>query len=320
MRVEADAIVVGAGPAGSAAAASLARAGLTAIVLAGGSPLGWIETVPASIASLLPELGLPHAALRSVGAHCHWHGAGHPALHIDRTEFDLLLRHAACHAGARLCRSRAAGVIHESDRIVGVRTRCGQTLRARMVVDASGSRTWLGRQLALRAQVLSPALIAWRGEADGIPEDMEDGAVRFQPRSDGWLFLATWRGRTTWTAIGRGRRRPDMTPLVALQRQAASNVHWCLTRPVAGRGWLLAGEAAGRLDPAWGQGLVTAVVSGIAAGRTAAACLADPARESVYLAAYDGWFADRIHAAAATLRKRYTDNRINLAATGEGQQ
>src|SRR5215472_2108329 len=91
-------------------------------------------------------------------------------------------------------------------------------------------------------------------------------------------------------------------------------------RGVAVRHGPRSGEAAGRLDPAWGQGLVTAVVSGIAAGRTAAACLADPARESVYLAAYDGWFADRIHAAAATLRKRYTDNRINLAATGEGQQ
>jgi flavin-dependent dehydrogenase len=111
-----------------------------------------------------------------------------------------------------------------------------------------------------------------------------------------------------------GRRPPDLTLLKAIRRRAAWNVSWRLARPVAGRGWLLAGDAAGRLDPAWGQGLVSAVASGIAAGRAAAACLADPARESLYLAAYDGWFADRVHQAAATLRQRYTDNRIDLTA------
>jgi flavin-dependent dehydrogenase len=77
---------------------------------------------------------------------------------------------------------------------------------------------------------------------------------------------------------------------------------------------LLAGDAAARLDPAWGQGLVSAVASGIAAGRTAAACLADQARESLYLAAYDGWLADRMHDAAATLRQRYADSRIDVTA------
>jgi flavin-dependent dehydrogenase len=78
---------------------------------------------------------------------------------------------------------------------------------------------------------------------------------------------------------------------------------------------LLAGEAAGRLDPAWGQGLLTAIASGIVAGRTAAACLTEPTREPMYLAAYDGWFADRIHDAAATLRQRYADNAIDLLST-----
>lgn len=309
---EIDVVVVGAGPAGCAAAVTLARAGFATAILAGGERQPWTETVPVGIVGLLAHLGLPERALRGVAARCHWHGAGHEALHIDRGAFDVSLRDAARDSGARLRESWAARAFRGAGRVVGVRTACGQMLSCRLLIDASGSRGWLGRQLSLRTQALSPPLIAWRGEVDVLPDGTADDTAQFLARQDGWLFLATWRGRTTWTAIGHGRDVPGLSPLPAAERWAAWNVGWKLVRPVAGPGWLLAGEAAGRLDPAWGQGLVTAIASGMAAGRAAAACLAQPARESTYLAAYDGWFADRIHDAAATLRQRYADNGIGL--------
>jgi flavin-dependent dehydrogenase len=206
------------------------------------------------------------------------------------------------------------GVLCESGRVTGVRTACGQTVHCGLAVDASGSRTWLSRQLGLRTYSLSPPFIAWRVEMGCIPDGMSEGSARFQEYEDGWLFQATWRGRTTSTAIGRGRQPPWFLPPDGVDRPAARSVGWRLVRPVAGRGWLLAGEAAGRLDPAWGEGLVTSILSGIAAGRVAIACLTDPTREAMYLAAYDGWFADRIHAAAAGLRQRYADNGIHLIA------
>jgi flavin-dependent dehydrogenase len=307
-----DAVVVGAGPAGCAAAATLARLGFITVVLTGGAPQSWLETAPAGIIGLLARLGLPERALRGVAGKCRWDGAGHDGFHINRRPFDTLLRDAARRAGAHLHEAWAASAIRDAGRVVGVRATCGQMLSCRLLIAASGSRGWLGRQIGLRAQELSPRLIAWRGEVGFPPDGTDDGAARFLPRKDGWLFLATWNGRTTWTAMGHGRGMPDLSPLPEAGRSAAWNVSWKLMRPVAGSGWLLAGEAAGRLDPASGQGLLTAIASGIAAARTAAACLTQSAREATYLAAYDGWFADHIHEGAATLRQRYADNGIDL--------
>jgi flavin-dependent dehydrogenase len=310
-----DAVVVGAGPAGCAAAVTLARLGFITVILKGATRQSWIETAPAGIIGLLAHLGLPEGALRGVAAKCRWDGAGHDSLHIHRGAFDALLRDASRRAGAHLHEAWAASAVCDAARVVGVRATGGQMLSCRLLIAASGSRDWLGRRFAQRTQVLSPRLIAWRGEVDFLPDGTDDGAARFLPRKDGWLFLATWNRRTTWTAMGPGRGIPHLSPLPTAGRMAAWNVSWKLVRPVAAPGWLLAGEAAGRLDPAWGQGLLTAIASGIAAGRTAAACLTQPMRESMYLAAYDGWFADHIHGAAATLRQRYADNGIDLLST-----
>lgn len=62
-----DVVVVGAGPAGSAVAATLARTGVAATVLGKGSVPHRVETVPATMVSLLPDLGLPPRFSISIG-------------------------------------------------------------------------------------------------------------------------------------------------------------------------------------------------------------------------------------------------------------
>jgi flavin-dependent dehydrogenase len=313
MRLETAVVVIGGGPAGAAAAAVIAKAGLPTTLLVGAGGSRWVETVPPGTAGLLAELGLSRAALASLASPCRWHGAERVGLHVDRSRLDPLLREVACRSGASVRHARATGLVREAGHVAGIRTACGSTVPCRTVIDASGSRAWLTRRLGLRTHALTPPLIAWRGETGRIPDGMVDRAARFWPHEDGWLFQATWRGRTTWTAMGSGRRPPAFARLDGA-RPAARSVGWRLARPLAAPRWFLAGEAAGRLDPAWGEGLLFAVLSGIAAARAAVACLTDPAREAVYLAAYDGWFADRIHAAAAGLRQRYAENGIRLIA------
>jgi flavin-dependent dehydrogenase len=317
-----DAVVVGAGPAGSAAATVLASGGLSTVLLAGNrTPTRhWTETVPASLDAILPKLGLAAQSLQSVGAPCRWHAAEHVSFHVDRRMFDALLRQAAVHAGARLIESKASSMIHLGGKVAGVQTASGEAIHSRMVIDATGARAQLSRRLTSERRDLSPPLVAWRAEVRGIPEGMADDEARLVSCNDGRLFLATWRGRTTWTFVGHDLDEPDLPADIAALpvtiRPTAWNCGWRLARPVAGPGWLLAGEAAGRLDPTWGQGLLSAMASGMAAGRAVCACLADPDNEAIYLASYEGSFVDSILEAAESLRSRDADNRPGSATCG----
>lgn len=124
-----DVLVVGAGPAGAAAAAWLARAGASvALVHRIGRPLERIEALGPDLPALLGRVGLKHAWLRELASPCpgvssHWadprpetidyllspHG---PTWSVRRAVFDERLRAQAQAAGATLLavrRVRSAG-------------------------------------------------------------------------------------------------------------------------------------------------------------------------------------------------------------------
>jgi hypothetical protein len=86
---------------------------------------------------------------------------------------------------------------------------------------------------------------------------------------------------------------------------------------------LVAGEAAGRLDPAWGKGIVNALESGIEAARTVLDSMATPHLAAWRYAEYDDWFVTRHEAACGELRSHYVrqgiavlDDEFTLSPTG----
>ncbi|HTW27649.1 MAG TPA: tryptophan 7-halogenase [Acetobacteraceae bacterium] len=306
-----DVIVIGAGPAGTAAASVLARAGRQTLILArtGQERPRPRETAPVALASLLAAIGVAGTDLARFAQPCPWRGEdAHPAcLQIDRAGLSVALLAAAKRAGALVIPARASAIRFETAQDpVHVTLEDGRVLAAAMLIDASGARQVIRRALRLHRRRLSPPLLAWRGEVAAALE-----GARFETLSDGWLFLAGADGRTSWTSL-RHSAGPAPVEGRDILPPTAWDVGWYLVRPVAGPDWRLAGEAGGRLDPAWGQGLCFAVASGIAAARSSLATQATPAAAALLAATYDGWFADRLLEAAATLRTRYAAAGIAL--------
>jgi menaquinone-9 beta-reductase len=160
-----DVLVVGAGPAGSAAAAWLARAGRD-VVLADAAafprdkPCGDGLT-PRAVAELR-ALGLRdwlrgravNWGLRAAGfgqeLYLPWPGGSLPKQGgaAPRLELDAVVRQVALDAGAvPLEHARAADVVVEAGRVTGVVLADGRTVGCRMLVVADGARSQLGRAL-----------------------------------------------------------------------------------------------------------------------------------------------------------------------------
>ncbi|HYJ75865.1 MAG TPA: geranylgeranyl reductase family protein [Kineosporiaceae bacterium] len=160
-----DVLVVGAGPAGSAAAAWLARAGRE-VVLADAAafprdkPCGDGLT-PRAIAEMR-ALGLAdwlrgravNWGLRAAGfgheLYLPWPGGSLPKHGgaAPRLELDAAIREVALDAGAvPLEQGRATDVVVENGRVTGVVLAGGRTISCRTLVVADGARSQLGRSL-----------------------------------------------------------------------------------------------------------------------------------------------------------------------------
>ena len=160
-----DAAVIGAGPAGSAAALRLVHSGLRVALLEQSQfeaqRIG--ESLPPAIQPLLMDLSLWdefQAALNipSFGTRSIWGSAGREAhshivtpfgcgWHVDRLRFDRMLAHAAARAGADLrLNTRVSGCRREKHGWVLQTTGAASDLQARLVLDASGRSAWFSRR------------------------------------------------------------------------------------------------------------------------------------------------------------------------------
>jgi flavin-dependent dehydrogenase len=360
-----DAIVVGAGPAGSAAAAVLASAGRRVLLLEKDRfPRAKVcgEFLSGDALASLERIGA-RAAVEAAGPERIEEGSIHlprgpavafrlpaPALGISRWRFDDLLAARAREAGAEIRFSaRVTSVAGAPDRGFTVRFTSEvqeEEAEARALVGAWGRWDALDRSLD-RGFLRRDRFFGWsrdyRGNTAALAERVRlylfpGGYCGLSRVEGGEVNLAGVLSETarrniggTWedvVARARDANRALDADLAAMEpgpRGFLGTVPVVFTaKPPTEGGMLMAGDAAGVLDPFSGQGQAAAMASGILAGETALGFLDGRLSASGYLRAYsDAWrrrFARRF-AWNALLRRLILDPTLGPFASrfaGEG--
>lgn len=289
-----DVLVVGAGPAGSRAAAAAAQAGARTLVLdrarfpryktCGGGLIG------PTIASLPPDLGIP-VQQRITRASFTIRGKSHAEKLsenrilslVNRADFDTALLDAAVTSGAELRTDVTVTGIREEPESVTVTTSEGE-LRARAAVGADGSASRIGRYVGVELSQVDLGLEV-ELTPDATARDAWSGRVHLDwgpvPGSYAWVFPKQ-DVLTVGVIMAKGRpaeTKRYLTDFVAQQGLSSLPVardsgHLTRCRSAdspLGRGRVLvAGDAAGLLEPWTREGISYAVRSGALAGATAA--------------------------------------------------
>ncbi len=318
--VTSDVLVIGGGPAGTAAAITCARAGLSVSLIEGREfprhRPG--ETLHPGIEPLLERLGVA-GAVRSSGFLRH---AGIWLLQSGRAEFqpygadangpwlgfqaprgelDAILLAAARSQGVVVHQPhRALRVILLDHRVAGAETTAGP-IRSAFTIDASGSPSWLARRLNLHISRTGRRLIARYGYMRGECRTRDD-APCFEYLPDGWVWTARVRPSLYhWTRLSTTGRHPrhgwsppefaDLQPAAPVR---GADVSWTTVDACAGPGYYLAGDAAALTDPSSSKGVLHSLMSGMLAADQIARCLLQNAPDHRLCAQYStfirSWF------------------------------
>jgi FADH2 O2-dependent halogenase len=310
-----DVIIIGGGPAGSAMGSYLSRMGISNILLeADIHPRAHVgESMVMSSVRVFEEIGFlstleSEGFIRKYGASWHEIGGREAAIafsefpqegirqpytyHVDRSKLDLLMLKHAQNLGTKVYQGvTVKEILFDGERACGVRVRLADQeldLECRMLVDASGRQTVLGRQLKLKKN--DPifdqfAVHAWfEGVQRGKPETADYIHVYFLPVERGWAWQIPITD--TVTSIGvvaekevfrKFRGRPDdyfehyvqsnkglaqaMAGAVRLNEYKTEGDYSYSMDRFVGNGWVLIGDAARFVDPIFSSGVSIALYS-----------------------------------------------------------
>lgn len=327
-----DVIVVGGGPAGSAAAITCVKHGLRVRLFERavfGHRPG--ETLHPGIEPLLHQLGINDRFHGTVGARHHgiwlrwgwqkrfqpyasdqsetWHG-----FQVSRAAFDQLLLDHAKEQRVEVHQPCAVGQVQlQSESMVRVLTDAGP-LFARVIVDATGRASWLSRRLGVARSARSPRLIARYGYAAGSCSG-RDEAPELIGDCKGWVWTAMVRpGLYSWTRVTADGSRPDpdwvptdLRKLAPVGRSKGADVTWRLAAQTAHPAWFTVGDAACLLDPLSSKGVLRAMMSGIAAGHLIANVMHGRIAAEAAANLYQNWLSEWFAQEALRLVKFYRE-------------
>jgi geranylgeranyl reductase len=305
-----DAIVVGGGPAGASAATELARRGRSVLLL---DRAGRIKPCGGAIPPrLIGDFDIPDHLLvaritaarmvspssRSVDMPIDGGFVGM----VDRAEFDEWLRERAAAAGAVRCTGQFVELTRDADGVARVHFRPGgkttaasgerpplESARARVVIGADGAKSAVAAQCIPGADRI-PYVFAYH-EIVRSPTASFDGArcdIYYQghlsPDFYGWVFPhgatasvgsgSACKGFSLRRSVGALRQAAGLAEVETIRREGAPIPLRPLRRWDNGRDVVLAGDAAGVVAPASGEGIYYAMECGRLAAEASAAYLA----------------------------------------------
>jgi geranylgeranyl reductase family protein len=286
-----DALIVGAGPAGSWAAYRLARAGARVAILDGSHPRekpcgGGITgraleivrpALDPSVLTAVPVKGatFTHQA-RAAQVELNGDASGYPPLIVaGRRDFDAALLNAAIGAGAAHKPFRVTNVRRESQAWL-VETREG-TERADWIIGADGANSLVRRHVArpfsrgnlsiaagyfVHGQSAREIVVEFENEPSGYlwsfprRDHLAVGVCAQADLTSSSALLCRARQWVAQHVAGERRLEKYSWPIPSLCEAALSSEH------PAGLRWMLVGDAAGLVDPITREGIYFAIRSG----------------------------------------------------------
>ncbi|MFY1634107.1 NAD(P)/FAD-dependent oxidoreductase [Solwaraspora sp. WMMB335] len=290
-----DVAVVGAGPAGAAAALAARRAGARVLLLDRArfprdKPCG--DGIAPHTIDVLTDLGVPdpvdgYAPVTRLRLVAPYGGQvadelRRPAYTVPRTVFDARLVAAALDAGAELRQHTVRRMVADDGLVV-----LDGEIAARAVVGADGAGSVVRRALGCDANPAGHLALAIRGYAPAAPTSAHE--QRIVTTAAGWPAYA-WsfpigdgRANVGYGEVLRGRPVTrahlldrlvallDGTDLAQVSDLRAHHLPLATWRPSPGAGRVvLAGDALSLINPFTGEGIFYAVLSGALAGTAAA--------------------------------------------------
>lgn len=287
-----DVLIVGAGPAGSAAALGCARRGIEKVVVIDKSNFPRTKVCASGLSpraqkflqskGLWDRIGAEAYSICGIrlvspsGCSAHFDGSG-PASVLARQRLDRILIEEAVAAGAEFRPgTRAASLLYDGARVVGVRTD-SEEITARWVVNAGGAKVRLGHIPGGR--VLLHTCMAWFEGLDFTPNVVEmifDPAIA--PHYT-WLFPESPTRVNIGFCIDANRRDSSVREIFAglLERHfsdrllGAEQIGRWRSHPIAASvdvdlappvGLLPVGEAAALVNAGTGEGIAYGLESG----------------------------------------------------------